>query len=145
MSKQKEIGTRAESAVVKYLAANGWPNAERRALHGNTDLGDITGTPGLVWEIKGGDAAKDASDNQLGAWFVEAQLEATNAGARFGFLVAQRRRKNVRDWWAAVDVCDIANLVHHEDRQQSSNMHCLITLAQLVELLAAAGWTDGGQ
>ena len=95
MSKQREIGTRAESAVVKYLAANGWPNAERRALHGNTDLGDITGTPGLVWEVKGGELAKTASDGQMATWFVEAQLEATNAGARFGFLVAARRRKNV--------------------------------------------------
>ena len=144
-ARPKDIGTRAESAVVKYLAANGWPNAERRALHGNVDLGDVTGTPGLAWEVKGGEAAKTASDNQIAAWFQEAQLEAANAGARFGFLVAARRHKNVRDWWAAVDVCDIANLVHREDRQQSSNMHCLVTLEQLVELLALAGWTDGGQ
>ena len=151
-ARPKDIGTRAESAVVKYLAANGWTNCERRALHGNVDLGDVTGTPGLVWEVKGGEAAKTASDNQIAAWFQEAQQEAVNAGARYGFLIVARRRKNVRDWWAAVDVCDLANLVRRElDQpvrstcQQSSNVHCLITLAQLVEQLAAAGWTDGGQ
>lgn len=151
-ARPKDIGTRAESAVVRYLRDNGWPNCERRALHGNVDLGDVTGTPGLVWEVKGGEAAKTASDNQMAAWFVESQLEAVNAGARYGFLIAARRRKNVRDWWAAVDVCDLANLVRSElgqpvwsTCQQSSNMYCLITLAQLVELLAAAGWTDGGQ
>ena len=144
-ARPKDIGTRAESAVVKYLAANGWPNCERRALHGNVDLGDVTGTPGLVWEVKGGEAAKTASDNQIAAWFQEAQQEAVNAGARYGFLIVARRRKNVRDWWVGVDVCDLANLVRREDPQHRSNMYCLITLAQLVELLAAAGWTDGGQ
>ena len=65
MSRSKDIGTRAEAAVVRYLCANGWANAERRALRGSADWGDVTGTPGLVWEVKGGDAAKDASDNQI--------------------------------------------------------------------------------
>ena len=57
----KDIGTAAETAVVRFLRDNGFPLAERRALHGSTDRGDITGTPGLVWEVKGGDAAKTAS------------------------------------------------------------------------------------
>lgn len=26
----RDIGTRTETAVVRYLRANGWPNAERR-------------------------------------------------------------------------------------------------------------------
>lgn len=46
-NRPKAIGTAAETAVVRYLAAHGFPAAERRALHGATDLGDITGTPGL--------------------------------------------------------------------------------------------------
>ena len=44
-NRPKAIGTAAETAVVRYLAAHGFPAAERRALHGATDLGDITGTP----------------------------------------------------------------------------------------------------
>jgi len=52
MSKAKAKGTSAETAVVKYLIDNGFPYAERRALNGALDLGDITGTPALAWEVK---------------------------------------------------------------------------------------------
>ena len=138
----KDIGTAAESAVVKVLREHGFPHAERRALHGSIDLGDITGTPGLVWEVKGGDAAKDASDNQIANWMDEAQTEAGNAGATYGFLIVARRRKNVRDWWAVIDVCDLAKLVRRDALNQSSNLHCRLTLAQLVELLTLAGWAS---
>ena len=68
--------------------------------------------------------------------------EAGNAGATYGFLIVQRRQKGVRDWWAVLDVCDLAGLVRCDSREQASNMHARITLAQLVELLAIAGWTD---
>ena len=71
MTRSKDIGTRAETQVVRFLAANGWPSAERRALHGSLDQGDVTGTPGLVWEVKGGEAAKCASDKLISAWFDE--------------------------------------------------------------------------
>ena len=141
-NRPKAIGTAAETAVVRYLAAHGFPAAERRALHGATDLGDITGTPSLCWEVKGGEAAKDASDKQVAAWLDETREEAGNAGATYGFLIVQRRQKGVRDWWAVLDVCDLAKLVRCDSREQASNMHARITLAQLVELLAIAGWTD---
>ena len=138
----KDIGTAAESAVVKVLREHGFPHAERRALRGSADWGDVTGTPGLVWEVKGGDAAKDASDNQIADWMDEAQTEAGNAGATYGFLIVARRRKNVRDWWAVIDVCDLAKLVRRDALNQSSNLHCRLTLAQLVELLTLAGWAS---
>ena len=141
-NRPKAIGTAAETAVVRYLAAHGFPAAERRALHGATDLGDITGTPGLCWEVKGGDAAKDASDKRVAAWFDETREEAGNAGATYGFLIVARRRKNVRDWWAVIDVCDLAKLVRRDALNQSSNLHCRLTLAQLVELLTLAGWAS---
>ena len=141
-NRPKAIGTAAETAVVRYLCANGWANAERRALRGSADWGDVTGPPGLVWEVKGGEAAKDASDKRVAAWFDETREEAGNAGATYGFLIVQRRQKGVRDWWAVLDVCDLAKLVRCDSREQASNMHTRITLAQLVELLAIAGWTD---
>ena len=141
-NRPKAIGTAAETAVVRYLAAHGFPAAERRALHGATDLGDITGTPSLCWEVKGGDAAKDASDKQVAAWSDEAREEAGNAGATYGFLIVQRRQKGVRDWWAVLDVCDLAKLVRSDALNQSSNLHCRLTLAQLVELLTLAGWAS---
>ncbi len=96
----KDIGTSGETAVVKFLQSSGFPYAERRALHGSLDLGDITGTPGLVWEVKAGEAAMTASDNQIIAWLQETETERLNAGAGMATLVVQRRRKNPRDWWA---------------------------------------------
>jgi len=100
VARSKDIGTRGESQTVKFLIESGFPFAERRALHGSTDLGDITGTPGIVWEVKAGAAAMDASDNQVIAWLVETETERVNAKADLGILVVQRRRKNPRYWWA---------------------------------------------
>src|SRR5690606_4660297 len=52
--KPRDTGTRAETAVVRYRRDHGWPHAERRALRGNQDAGDITGTPGVCWSVKAG-------------------------------------------------------------------------------------------
>ncbi len=52
MSKSKQKGTAAETAVVKYLKANGFPKAERRALQGSLDKGDISGIDDVVLEVK---------------------------------------------------------------------------------------------
>jgi hypothetical protein len=105
MARPKDIGTAAETAVVKALRLHGFPNAERRALAGAYDLGDITGTPGLVWEVKGGEAAKSASDAQIEKWLDETETERINAGADIGVLVVQRRGigpANAHRWWTVV-------------------------------------------
>lgn len=105
VNKPKAIGTSAESAVVRVLRAHGFPHAERRALAGVHDLGDITGCPGICWEVKGGEAAKNASDAQIAAWMVETDVEVANASAHVGVLVVQRRGvgpANAHRWWAVV-------------------------------------------
>lgn len=112
MARPKDIGTAAESAVVKALRVNGFPGAERRALRGSLDMGDITGCgPGLVFEVKGGNAARDASDGQVEAWLAETERERVNAGADVGVLVLQRRGKGrAGDWWAVLTVRDVWRL-----------------------------------
>jgi len=105
MARPKDIGTAAETAVVRALRTLGFPHAERRALAGAYDLGDITGCPGLVWEVKGGDAAKNASDGLIADWLAETEQERVNAGAGVGVLVIQRRgigAGNAHRWWAIV-------------------------------------------
>jgi hypothetical protein len=105
MTRPKDIGTRAESAVVKFLRENGFPHAERRALTGSQDQGDITGCPGLVFEVKGGEAAKNASDGQVEKWLAETEIERNNANADIGVLVVQRRgigAPNAGRWWAVI-------------------------------------------
>lgn len=89
-ARPKDIGTAAETAVVRALRQLGFPHAERRALAGAFDLGDIVGTPGIVWEVKGGNAAKTASDGQVFQWVEETERERRNAGADIGILVMQR-------------------------------------------------------
>lgn len=101
----KDIGTAAETAVVRYLRSAGFPHAERRALRGNQDAGDITGTPGVCWSVKGGAAAKAASDNQVSLWLAEAEKQKTNAGVDVFLLVLQRPGigpANASRWWAIV-------------------------------------------
>lgn len=105
MARPKDIGTAAETAVVRALRQHGWPHAERRALAGIHDLGDITGTPGICWEVKGGDAARNASDGQIADWLAETEKERVNAHADIGVLVIQRRSvgpANAHRWWAVL-------------------------------------------
>lgn len=86
----KDIGTRYETACVQWLRVNGFPNAERRALAGIHDLGDITGTPGIVWECKSGYTAYNASDGQVAKWLDETERERAAAKADLGVLLLDR-------------------------------------------------------
>lgn len=91
-TKSKAKGTTAERDVVKYLHASGWPAAERRALSGNKDKGDVAGIPGVCIEVK-------AQERPLLAqWARELAVETVNAGASFGLLVVKRPYKPVSRW-----------------------------------------------
>lgn len=115
MSKAKNIGTRAETAVRNHLLAKGYDplEAHRNVLKGSADEGDVWLREffGLiVFEVKGGNAAKTASHNQILKWFQEAQTERENAGAKLGFLVTQRAGVGYPrsgEWWAYADLSDL--------------------------------------
>lgn len=85
MNRSRIKGTAAESAVVHYLKARGWPYAERRALAGNLDRGDIAGVPGVVIEVK------DCKTLTFGPWLNEAEIEKANDHAAVGAVWAKRR------------------------------------------------------
>ncbi|MCC5574543.1 hypothetical protein IMZ11_02670 [Microtetraspora sp. AC03309] len=148
MNKPKAIGTQAESAVVKVLNATGWPLAERRILKGALDEGDITGTPALCWEVKGGDQARQASDALILEWLAETETERKNANAEFGILVVQRKGvglANAGRWWAVMWACDLFRL---HGGQVSGLLGVIYTadipirllLADAVTLLRMAGY-----
>jgi hypothetical protein len=110
-SKQK--GTAAETAVVGYLRSRGWLHAERRALSGTQDRGDIAGVVGVTLEVK------NCKTIDLAGWLKEAQAEQANNGDHVGAVIAKRRgTTNPADWYA------------------------LMTVRQLCDLLAAAGYRD---
>lgn len=123
MSKSKDIGTRAETAVKNYLLSVGYSplDAHRQVLKGSLDEGDVwlRETYGLiVFEVKGGKAAKEASHGQVEKWMQEAETEKTNASAKFGFLVTQRAGvgyPRAGEWWAYARVQDIIYLRTHLD------------------------------
>lgn len=119
MSKAKAIGTRAETAVRNYLTASGYSEyeAHRNVLTGSEDQGDVwlrDPEIGLiVFEIKGGKMAKDASHEQCVKWLAEAHRERDNAGGKYGFLVTQRAGvgyPRANDWWAYASLGDIITL-----------------------------------
>jgi hypothetical protein len=106
MSKAKAKGTAAETAVVKYLQANGFPYAERRALHGTADKGDITGCGPVVFEVK------DHKTITLSAWLKELEAEMANAKVAVGAVIAKKRgTMNVGDWYAVMPVSVFAALL----------------------------------
>lgn len=101
-------GTFAETGVADYLHDNGWPYAERRALAGAFDKGDITGTPGLAWEVKYAGAGL-----RMAEWMGETQAEKFNCRADHGILVikpAGRGLKRIDDWFAAMRADDFQAL-----------------------------------
>lgn len=94
-TKSKAKGTTAEREVVRYLQ-NWWSAAERRALSGNKDKGDVAGIPGVVIEVKA------AARLELAAWRRETWTEMQNAGAKHCILVVKRPRKSVAHWDAFI-------------------------------------------
>jgi hypothetical protein len=94
-TKSKATGTAAETAVVRYLQS-WWPAAERRALSGSKDKGDIAGIPGTVIEVKA------AARLELAAWRRETWAEMEHAGASTCVLVVKRSYKPVGQWDAFI-------------------------------------------
>ena len=98
MSAAKRKGTAAETAVVNYLRTRGWPHAERRALNGAGDRGDIAGVVGTVIEVKA------HARMELAAWLDETARETENDGAKYGVTWHKRRgRGSPGDWFVTMD------------------------------------------
>ena len=141
MSKSKSIGTRAETAVRNYLLSVGYNplEAHRNVLKGKDDEGDVwlRESYGLiVFEIKGGKSAKDASFQQITKWYEEAEKERNNADGRFGFLVTQRSGvgyPRAGEWWAYASLGDLIHLRTNLDCTDGTLVR--MTLAELVKLI----------
>lgn len=117
MNRAKAIGTAAETAVVKAARARGFPWADRYALHGRADIGDIALCPGVIVEVKGGDWARKASDSLIDDWLTETERERINARAAVGFLVVQRAAvgyANAHRWSAWWRMGHLMELIPHQ-------------------------------
>jgi len=110
MSKAKQKGTAAESALVKFLVGQGFPGAERRALTGANDQGDITGIPALCMEVK------NHAKYQIPAWLKETEIERINAKADFGILIVKPNGigmtpDKVGQWWGIMPMQAMMDLL----------------------------------
>lgn len=111
VNRSKQKGTSAESAVVGYLQQRGWLHAERRALAGNTDRGDIAGVAGVMLEVK------NCAKHDLAGWTAEAKAQQSHAQATIGAVVAKKRGTT-----------------------DPGEFYAVLPFRQLCDLLAAAGY-----
>lgn len=94
MNKSKAKGTRAETRVVKYLATLGI-KAERRALSGSNDNGDIkvvVGDKEYTLEVKAGKQTENPSRSQFQEWLNQTKTEADNARCSAALVIVRYRR-----------------------------------------------------
>lgn len=145
MTRPRTIGTAAETAVVRFLRGHGHPHAERRALHGAQDRGDVTGTPGIAWEVKGGAAADRCQPAKLRAWLHETATERDNAGADIGVLVTRVAGVGAARcglWSAWLTVRDLRWLHGQRTPVATDLIPVRLLLVDACRLLAAAGYGD---
>ena len=144
MSKQKAKGTACEVAILKYVRANGFPWAERLALSGAADCGDISLLPGrlIVLEAK---AHASAATGQPGAtllaeWMRQTETERDNAGADHGLLVVKRKgTTDPSKWFAYLDPSTLYALIGSAAPPPFDSCVCL-PLADALLLLRSAGY-----
>jgi hypothetical protein len=87
VSRSRQKGTGWETAVVRYLQDNGFP-AERAAMHGAVDRGDI-------WCPSAGTVeCKNEGIYRLSEWADELEIEVANGKTDYGFVVAHRKGKS---------------------------------------------------
>ena len=99
MSKAKQKGTAAETAVVKYLKEKGYKNCERRSLSGIHDRGDIAGINSVVIEVK------NHARMELSQWISELLTEIKNDKAETGVVIHKKRgTTDVGEWYATMPV-----------------------------------------
>lgn len=134
-------GYTAENEVVKHLRDNGFPYAERRAP--GTDGPDITGTPGIAWEIK------NQAKMELASWVDQAETQRAAIAAPYAPVI--HKRKGVTDvgrWYATLPVNQLLSLLE-EAGYAAPTGNTLAEYRQKVRLIAEAralrgnhGWAE---
>lgn len=99
MTAAKDKGTRAETAVVRYMESLGLDDAHRQPLSGAKDIGDVR-QGNAIFSVKNW---KTFTDGDVDRWLVELEQQRLNAGVTFAYLICARYRKNIADWWLVHD------------------------------------------
>ena len=145
MNRSKSIGTYAETAVARAARARGFPEADRYALHGSADIGDVRLCAGVVVEVKGGEAARGCSDLDVQRWLDQTARERDNAHAAVGFLVVQRRgvgALNASRWWSYWRLGWISDLSYTQAFGGARSTVWRTTLGDSLDMLRAVGYGE---
>jgi len=106
VNKNKIKGSAFERDVADYLAANGFPEADRRYGAGhNLDKGDIIGVPGFALECK------NQTQIKLAEFLAEALIEAVHAKKKYGAAVIKRRGKGVAESYVVMSLAQFTELL----------------------------------
>lgn len=117
MSKQKQKGTLAETAIVNYLKGF-FPKVERRTLNGQYDKGDIAGVPNFVLEVK------NQKTYKIPEWMAETEAERINAGEPNAILIIKPNKigvTQVHKWWAVMPIEQVVNLIVELETLRAQN------------------------
>jgi hypothetical protein len=152
-------GVVTERKLAIYLREHGFPHAERAVKTGVVtrdrevvDPGDITGTPGLVWQSKALRPLTRA-ENEVPAWLLETEQQRAGANADLGVLVLRRDQRPTEQWFAFVPLLDLYRLRGVElpeplhsamsrDRIVALTMPARLYLGDLVTLLRSCGYGE---
>ena len=126
MSRQKDKGTRLETAVVTYLRAMSDDTEEtihREILHGAQDHGDITGL-----YIHGQRVALEIKNHNrldLAGWLDQAVEEAGNIDSPYPFVVFHRRGvgltvQTMGDQYVLTNLRTLARIANHGEIREES-------------------------
>jgi hypothetical protein len=99
-NKPKNKGTKAETDVVCWAKKHGLYQAERLALKGAGDVGDVRLTQGVMAQVKDGyTERKEPTDYQIGTWLEQVDKQTKAGGWDIGLLVHKRWGKADPDLW----------------------------------------------
>jgi len=141
-------GATAERAVAAYLRTHGWPHAERAIRTGfrtaertGADPGDLTGTPGICWQITDRDDLEQ--DAVLTRRMADTTEQATAARADLGLLVHRRRgHADPGRWWCWMDLAAASLLL---DGATFGPQLVRMELGDVVALLRLRGYGGYGE
>lgn len=105
-------GTRAETALVRYVRQHGFEQADRIPRKGARDEGDVVLCPGVIAEVKNV-PSKYSTIRTPWLWLEQAEVERLNRGADIGFLVVKPTGigyEHVGDWHAWLTMATLSTL-----------------------------------
>jgi hypothetical protein len=142
MSKSKDIGTAAETAVVRYLIEHG-VIADRAALAGANDRGDIHALRGaVVIEVKSRKTAPSAG--QIAAWMGELDRAAQRVtSCDVAALVVKRPGAgpaNAGQWWVHMRAFDFLTLLRADGVPCEGEQQMAVLTMSLADYTALLRW-----